>query len=101
PVRTERRAIGGVVGHELIALSPDGSRVAASRVRRILLWDAITGREVETIEAHQGQIQALAFNSDGTRLLSTVESVRIWDGLTGKSLSTLTPKATGGILMAA
>ena len=65
------------------------------------MWDAVTGREVETIEAHQGQIQALAFNSDGTRLLSTVESVRIWDGLTGKSLSTLTPKATGGVLMAA
>jgi serine/threonine protein kinase/WD40 repeat protein len=76
-------------GHEMIAVSPDGRWLASSNYDQILLWDALRGREISVMHS-LGPVRYLAFNADGTRLLSTGAGIRIWDRVTGNGISTLT-----------
>jgi WD40 repeat protein/serine/threonine protein kinase len=76
-----------MVDHDSIALSPDGRQLLSSERERIILWDAVTGRKVLTLEGHVVPVEFLTFNHDGTRILSAGMSVRLWDSLTGKRLA--------------
>ena len=65
-----------------LALSPDGSRLAAgSWFREILLWDLETGDTVAAFKAHDDAIRAIAFDPTGRRLVSGSldQTARVWD----------------------
>ena len=65
-----------------VAFSPDGKRIAGSGVAKnkdtddkpesgqIKVWDARSGRELLTLKGHTGVVWSVAFNSDGTRIVS-------------------------------
>ena len=47
----------------------------------VCVWDASTGVELMTLKGHTGQVNSVAFSSDGTQIVSGSddESVRVWD----------------------
>jgi WD40 repeat protein len=66
-----------------VAFSPDGRRlVGGGNDRRVLVWDAATGRKIGTIGEHEGEIVAVTFSKNGKYLASSgYESiVKVWDG---------------------
>jgi RNA polymerase sigma factor (sigma-70 family) len=54
-----------------LAFSPDGKLLAAPNVGNgIVVWSVATGRQVDTLRGHGGQVYTLAFTPDSRRLLS-------------------------------
>jgi WD40 repeat protein len=54
-----------------LAFSPDGKLLAAPNVDNgIVVWNVATGRRVDTLRGHGGQVYTLAFTPDSQRLLS-------------------------------
>src|SRR5262249_52648746 len=47
----------------------------------VCVWDAATGKRLHDFEAHQHEIQALAFSADGKALVSwsRVRTIHVWD----------------------
>jgi WD40 repeat protein len=82
-------------GYISLAFSPDGRRLAsASNRRKVILWDAQTGKDIHTFSKGLEQDQPggafVTFSPDGTRLASTTSGeVKVWDSDTGKDLRTL------------
>ena len=81
------------VGPELwgIDYSPDGRQVATGdKSGRVTLWDAATGEVVSSLEGHEGYVNGVAYNGDGT-LLATAgdDNARVWDPATGQVLFTM------------
>ncbi|MDL2343499.1 WD40 repeat domain-containing protein [Deinococcus sp. MIMF12] len=70
--RPERFTLGsGEEGPYSLALTPDGSRVAAGwKEGTLTVWDGATGREVWRARPHRGLVRALAWNPAGTALAS-------------------------------
>jgi WD40 repeat protein/predicted Ser/Thr protein kinase len=86
-------ATGRVVGAESgcpFAFSPDGKWLAGKDVdgKTIVLWDAHTFRPVARWPGHTGEINAVAFDREGGRLVSASSdhTVRMWDVATGQCL---------------
>jgi WD40 repeat protein len=98
---TPEKRRGGGIGHELIAFTRDGRRLASSAYGGIVLWNAVDGRALAEWRADEGPIQSLAFNEDGTRLFSAGSGIRVWDGLSGRILTVLNQNVSGGFLLAA
>ncbi len=73
-----------------VALSPDGSRLAASALGdTVHLWDTATGRSIYKLAGHGGGgRRALGFLPDGKGLLSFGDDfyLRHWDMKTGKAV---------------
>ena len=72
--------------HQLrcLAFTPDSSSVvAAGKGNVIRVWDVKTRQELLTLEGHLAQVNALAFNADGSILASCDHQgkVRRWRGL--------------------
>jgi|GEM_PF-1154264 len=69
-----------------VALSPDGTRVAASSAAgAVAIWDAATGRTYQHCEGAQQSTNTLAWSPDG-RLLAGVSvdaMLRVWDAASG------------------
>ncbi len=83
-------------GHEAeiqaVACSPDGQRIASgAEDGSILVWEAGTGRRLQSIAAHDAPIYCLAFSPDGAWLASGSgdRSVKLWEVSTGRHRSTL------------
>ncbi|KAK5202643.1 hypothetical protein LTR47_011571 [Exophiala xenobiotica] len=53
----------------------------------VRLWDARTGKCLQTLEGHSSWVNSVAFSPDGQQLASGSrdESVRLWDARTGES----------------
>ncbi|MDR1111405.1 MAG: protein kinase [Deltaproteobacteria bacterium] len=62
------------------ALNPDNTLLAAGDDRDIALFDPATGKRIDTLRGHEDEINQLAFNADGSRLLSCScdRSAAIW-----------------------
>jgi WD40 repeat protein len=82
----------------VIAFSPDSTRLAtADQGGMIRVWDVNSGSELQRLEGHSGEVDALTFHHDGTRLISGSKdtSIRIWDISSGQAFSTLEGHTAG------
>lgn len=72
-------------------LSRDGRLAAVSLGTYIHVYEAKTGRRLQTFSGHASEIRGLDFNWDGTRLVSgsADQTIRVWDVRTGRLQSTL------------
>jgi RNA polymerase sigma factor (sigma-70 family) len=76
----------------VLAISSDGNTLAwasgATTKPDIHLYEAATGKELHTLSGHKGAVMALAFRSDGQRLVSLAEdrTLRAWQVDTGAEL---------------
>ncbi|KAF8694677.1 hypothetical protein AX14_001956 [Amanita brunnescens Koide BX004] len=76
------------------AFSTDGTRISVvpdSTPGSVIVCDAWTGKELNTLNGHTGVVTSVAFSSDGTRIVSgsNDQSVRVWDALMGEELNSL------------
>jgi hypothetical protein len=73
-------------------LSPDGAVLATGGYdNTIKLWDAASGKELQTLDGHNGAVFELAFRGDGKVLASASgdRTVKLWEVATGERLDTL------------
>jgi WD40 repeat protein len=70
------------------AASPDGKEIAAGNDKAIIVYDALTGREIRKMAGHADKVTAVAYSPDGKRLVSgsADKTVQMWDVPTGKVL---------------
>jgi WD40 repeat protein len=83
-------------GHEApvisVAFSPDGKLLASgSRDTTIKLWEAGTGKLLDTLQGHAGFVSSVVFSPDGKLLASGGDdkTIKLWEVGTGKLLNTL------------
>ncbi|MDR0328820.1 MAG: WD40 repeat domain-containing protein [Planctomycetaceae bacterium] len=87
-----------------VASSPDGSKFVAGGIgKRLLIFDAASGKELKRMEGDLGEIRAAAFSLDGKQVIAWSEdvnldvivdhkivkrtrSIRTWDAESGKEL---------------
>ena len=65
-----------------VTFSPDGQRLATGGWdKTIRIWEAATGKLLDTLNGHHGFVRGLAFSHDGSQLISGSEdkSVHRWD----------------------
>jgi WD40 repeat protein len=83
---------------EVVAFSSDGRTLAATEFQpqgdkaRVVLWDAVTGKELRRLPWHAEEVTTLAFSPHGGKVLASGgldTTVRLWDVATGKELQRL------------
>ena len=70
-----------------IATSPDGREIAAAiSDRTIRLWDAVSGRVIDTLRGHSDMVLDVAFSPDGSKLASASydRTIAVWGLATGR-----------------
>ena len=82
----------GKGGINLMRFSPDGTRLAVGTDVGVWVYDVPDGKETALFTGQTGQINALAFSTDGKILASggfNNPIIQLWDLETGRKLSTL------------
>ncbi len=71
-----------------------GNPVQGSRdtERLVVLWDAVTGKELRQFRGHKAGVEALAFSVDGQRIATggLDKTARLWDVTTGNPIREFT-----------
>src|SRR5262245_65230365 len=74
-----------------VRFTPDGTKLVSGSGfpygdGTIRVWDVKTGKELQKIKAHQGNVDNLVLNKDGKRALSSSgdKTAKLWDLETGK-----------------
>ena len=83
----------GKGGINLMRFSPDGTRLIVGTDVGVWVYDVPDGKETLLFTEHIGQVNALAFSTDGKILASggfNNPIIQLWDLETGNKLSTLT-----------
>ena len=83
----------GKGGINLMRFSPDGTRLVVGTDVGVWVYDVPDGKETFLFTEHIGQVNALAFSTDGKMLASggfNNPIIQLWDLETGRKLSTLT-----------
>jgi WD40 repeat protein len=78
---TKRPAIQTKLALRAVALTDDGALVAAgSADGAVIVWDAVTGKQLAQLKGHRTFVGALAFIHDGQRLITGSQdlTLRIW-----------------------
>ena len=82
----------GKGGINLMRFSPDGTRLAVGTDVGVWLYDVPDGKATALFTEHPGQVNALAFSTDGKILASggfANPIIQLWDLETGSKLPTL------------
>ncbi|MBY0526392.1 MAG: serine/threonine protein kinase [Gemmataceae bacterium] len=79
-----------------LAFAPDSTTVAVAHGKTVILHDPTTAQPTGTLQGHGELVYALAYSSDGTRLLSASfdGTGKLWDVGTAKLLRTLARNGT-------
>ena len=83
----------GKGGINLMRFSPDGTRLVVGTDVGVWVYDVPDGKETALFTGHTGQVNALAFSTDGKMLASggfNNPIIQLWDMDTDSQLSTLT-----------
>ena len=91
----------GKGGINLMRFSPDGTRLAVGTDVAVWVYDVPSGKETALFTGHTGQVNALAFSTDGKILASSgfqSPIIQLWDLETGSKLLTVrfTEKVVAG-----
>jgi hypothetical protein len=77
------------------AISPDGSRALTDDGRRLLLWDARSGRQLARLNAKGQVVQGWRFSADGRRVLVTFGAhAAAFDAADGRKLASFPGELT-------
>ena len=91
----------GKGGINLMRFSSDGTRLVVGTDVAVWVYDVPDGNETALFTEHTGQVNALAFSSDGKTFASggfNNPIIQLWDLETGRKLSTFTlPKRSGSV----
>ncbi len=84
-----------VVQHDdfvrFVFFTPDGKKLISSSSESVKITDIVTGRELTTINGHQGKILSADVSDDGSKLVTggTDGLLKYWEISTGKELKTI------------
>jgi WD40 repeat protein len=72
--------------HDVLAFSPDGSKVVSDVGGSLMGWDVRTGQELPSFGSHKGDVTAVAFSPDCTHVASggSDGAVKVWCFDTGR-----------------
>jgi WD40 repeat protein/serine/threonine protein kinase len=81
-----------------IAFSPNGKQIASGHESgEIKIWDAATGKQLKTLQAHKNPIDSIAFSLDGKRMASRAYEIKLWDTSNWTELMSLHDRASTGM----
>jgi WD40 repeat protein len=72
-----------------VAFSPDAKRLLSTSKhdRLVRIWDLATGKQVGQLAGHKGEVQGVAYSTDGRHIVTGGDdTVRVWDAATNKPL---------------
>ena len=75
-----------------VSFSPDSKRIVSGGWdHKIIIWDAVTGKQLLTLRGHKGRVGSVDFSPDGKRIVSGSQdkTIKIWDAAKGIELMTL------------
>jgi WD40 repeat protein len=86
--KRETSAAHGLPPLMVTAYSPDGKQIAAATIGAVLLYDAKTGKQVQSFPGIAHIVHGLTYSADGERLAAASwdGTARVWELKTGKEL---------------